>query len=239
MQPLQEAPEGAHPTTRPRDAAIVAPEGAEAATLELHGGFYQVFTARGSGAYDSRRAWHAQLTARTPPWRRLRLFGALETAPQSGAVEDPLKLSPWLGGEATLGISVDGIEAGPWSLSPAVAGGVTIALGDDRERIEVEPLQALAGVRLAAGERDADWRIRAYLGYGVREQIAALPPEDCDDCAAATEADLRWAWVADVLMRVPGLPAGASLRVKLVSTQPRDGAPGARQWLVGLVAGVP
>lgn len=208
--------------------------------VELHGGFYQVFTARGSEEYSSSRAWHAQLTLRTPAWRRWRIFGALETAPQAGAAQEDLQaLGPWLGGEANLGISWEGLRAGPWSLSPAIAGGLTAALGADRERIEVEPLQALAGVRLGAGEPGDDWRLRAYVGYGIREQIEELPPEGCADCDPATEADRRWAWVADVLVSVPGLPAGAALRVKLVSTQARVEAPGGTQWLVGFVAGVP
>jgi len=194
LQSLQEAPEGAHPTPHPRGATIGAPGASEAVPLvEGWAGRYQTHSRQPDGSSAGSAGWQGLATLRTPAWRGLRLWGAAETAPQSGAlVADALET--WQGAELVGGLQLDGWRVGPWQVSPSVAAGGVVALGSDRDRVRVTP------TLLAAGARLEGFPVRLYVGLGRH---------------GATSDGL--VLIADALVRLPSTDGRLALHSRWIS----------------------
>lgn len=172
-------------------------------------GRYATLAQQPDGSFTQRTAWQGIATLRSTGWHGLRLFGAAETAAQPGALT-PGALETWDGAELTGGLSWDGFAAGPWTISPAVAAGAVVALGEDRDRVETTPTLLAAGAR--AEYRAGGASIRLYAGVGRHDAVSE-----------------RLIGIGDVLVRLPLLGDRVALHARVYTGE-------AASWRYGLVA---
>ena len=191
----------------------------DAPIFEGWAGRYATFTAapnedpRAGGALDTTRGshWQGQATLRTPAWRGLRVFAQAETAPQSGVVA-ARSFETWQGAEVVGGLSWDGFAYGAWTVSPAIAAGGVVALGDDRDRVDVTPSLLAAGARFGfRTHRGA--QVRLYAGLGRHEVTNG------DDLVG----------ILDLFVKLPLLGDRVALHAKVISGE-------ASSWRYGIVA---
>jgi hypothetical protein len=107
------------------------------------------------------------------------------------------------------GISWEAWRGDGWSLEPAVAAGGVVALGEDRERVDVTPVLLAAGARAEYQAGGAS--IRLYAGVGRHDAVSP-----------------RAVGILDALVRLPVLGDRVALHVRAYTGE-------AASWRYGLV----